>query len=139
MTATGAQLAAIACLTGLMLACGDDVVDRDHSVNAVLTGVVTRASGTPIPGVRIAVTVVDSSVPPFAVIVDETIGVTDASGHFARLMSVFLWPEFEGHVSLTARPPNTLGLSDSTLNVGRVWFRIDSGDFETLTVTIAYP
>jgi len=114
-------------------ACG--VETSDHSVVAVVRGVVTTGANAPVAGARITVTIVDTTTQ--RPMINELLATTDAAGRFERLVGVFLAPEFIGRVTLTVSPPDSVALPDSTLDVGHVPFRI--GVPETLSVAVAYP
>jgi len=118
-----------------LLACRCGVSTPDHSVVAVLKGVVTRGSAAPLTGASILVQVTDTAGAPWSI--SDRLGVTDSAGELVRVIGVFLAPEFVGRVRITVEPPESASLPDSTFDVGHVRFRI--GQPDTLSFAIAYP
>jgi hypothetical protein len=114
--------------------CGNGTESIDGSSDAVVEGVVVRASGSPVSSALIHILVIDST--SGQTMFDELRGTTDANGRFSAHLAAFLVAPFTGRVQVTVRPPSA-ELADTTVNVGFLRFGREPPD--TSNTMIVYP
>jgi hypothetical protein len=118
----------------ILSGCDEGPAAIDGSSDAVIEGVVLRASGSPVTSAAVSVFVVDSA--GGETVFDEPRGITDATGHFSMHLAAFLTAPFTGRVQVTVRP-QTAEPNDTTVDVGFVRFGRQPPD--TSNTTIIYP
>ena len=114
--------------------CDNGPASIDGSSDAVIEGVVLRASGSPVASAVLSVFVVDSA--GGETMFNEPRGITDATGQFSMHLGAFLVAPFTGRVQITVQP-RTAEPTDTTVDVGFVRFGRQPPD--TSHTTIIYP
>ena len=117
-----------------VLGCNNGV-SVDGSSDAVVAGVVVRASGSPVASAALSVLVVDSV--RGDTMFNESRGSTDASGHFSTQLAAFLVAPFTGRVQITVQPVAADQLADTTVDVG--FLRFGGQPPATSNTIITYP
>jgi hypothetical protein len=110
-------------------------VSVDGSSDAVVAGVVLRASGQPVASAAISMLVTDSA--RGDVVFNERRGSTDATGHFSTQLAAFLVAPFTGRVQITVGPPVAEQLSDTMVDAGFLRFGLQPP--ATSNTIITYP
>jgi hypothetical protein len=118
-----------------VIGCGEKPLSVDGSSDAVVGGVVSRASGSPVSSAVLFVVVVDSV--SGDTMFNEARGGTDATGHFRAELAAFLMAPFTGRVQITISPPAAEQLADTTVDVGYLRFGLQPP--ATSNTTIVYP
>jgi hypothetical protein len=118
-----------------VIGCGHEPEIVDGSSDAIVAGVVVRASGAPVTSALLSMLVVDSG--RGDTMINEPSGVTDATGHFRTQLGVFLEPSFTGRVQITISPPAGEQLADTVVDVGYLRFGLQPP--ATSNTTVVYP
>ena len=113
----------------------DEPAAIDGSSDAVLTGVVLRASGLPVASAGLTMLVVDSA--SGQTVFDDQFARADSTGHFSAHMGAFLTGPFTGRVRVTVQPPDAEQLPDTIVDAG--FLRFGRQPPETTSTTIIYP
>jgi hypothetical protein len=121
--------------TFTVIGCDGGPASVDQSSDAVVAGVVVRASGSPVTSAVLSVLVVDSAAGE--TMFDESGGVTDSTGHFSMHLAAFLTAPFTGHVQITVQSTAAEQLADTVVDVGFV--RFGGQPVDTSNTTITYP
>src|SRR4051812_8486111 len=118
-----------------VIGCGSGTEIIDGSSDAVVAGLVVRASGSPVASAVLSVLVVDSV--RGDTMFNESRGGTDATGHFSTQLAAFLTAPFTGRVQITISPPAAEQLADTTVDIGYLRFGLQPP--ATSNTTITYP